>query len=78
MPRRASTELRASITVVTDLDAGFESGDGVTHAEVFAQFGRSIEALKKLLVAVVAGLPADGECACRHALDGLTLPFELP
>jgi len=67
-----------SITVVTDLDAGFESGDGVTHAAVFEQFGRSIEALKALLVGVVAGLPADDGCACRHALDGLTLPFELP
>jgi 5'-methylthioadenosine phosphorylase len=67
-----------SINVVTDLDAGFESGEGVTHAEVFAQFGRSIEALKSLLLGVVAALPTDDECHCRHALDGLALPFELP
>jgi 5'-methylthioadenosine phosphorylase len=67
-----------SITVVTDLDAGFESGEGVTQAEVFAQFGRSITELKQLLLAVVAHLPADGDCTCRHSLDGLTLPFELP
>jgi 5'-methylthioadenosine phosphorylase len=69
-----------SVNVVTDLDAGFDHGDGVTHAEVFAQFERSIVALKKLLVSVVHDLPADGDddCPCRHALDGLTLPFELP
>lgn len=67
-----------SINVVTDLDAGFESGEGVTHAEVLAQFGQSIEALKKLLMTAVAVLPADDECPCRHSLDGLPLPFELP
>jgi 5'-methylthioadenosine phosphorylase len=66
-----------SIAVVTDLDAGFESGKGVTMTEVFAQFGRSIEALKGLLVDVVDRLPHD-DCSCRHSLDGLALPFELP
>lgn len=67
-----------SINVVTDLDAGFESGAGVTHTEVFAQFARSIETLKSLLHRVVAALPSDDECGCRHALDGLDLPFDLP
>jgi len=67
-----------SITVVTDLDAGVETGEGVTHAAVMAQFGRSIEALKALLVGVVERLPTDDACACRGALDGLDLPFDLP
>jgi len=68
-----------SVAVVTDLDAGFETGDGVTHAEVIAVFGRSVERLKALLVDVVAALPAtDADCSCRHSLDGLALPFELP
>ena len=66
-----------SIAIVTDLDAGFESGEGVTMTEVFAQFGRSIEALKGLLLDVVGRLPHD-DCSCRHSLDGLDLPFELP
>jgi 5'-methylthioadenosine phosphorylase len=66
-----------SIAVVTDLDAGFEQGHGVTMAEVFEQFGRSVEALKGLLLDVVHRLPTD-DCSCRHSLDGLTLPFELP
>ncbi|MDQ1286632.1 MAG: 5-methylthioadenosine phosphorylase [Actinomycetota bacterium] len=67
-----------SIAVVTDLDAGFESGKGVTQAEVFAEFGRSIEALKQVLLSVVADLPSDDDCLCQHSLDGLTLPFDLP
>jgi 5'-methylthioadenosine phosphorylase len=67
-----------AVAVVTDLDAGFESGEGVTHAEVLATFGASVERLKSLLVGVVGALPQDDECACRHALDGLPLPFELP
>jgi 5'-methylthioadenosine phosphorylase len=66
-----------SVAIVTDLDAGFESGAGVTMTEVFEQFGRSIEALKDLLLDVVSRLPRD-DCPCRHSLDGLELPFELP
>ena len=64
--------------VVTDLDAGFESGEGVTHAEVLATFGASVERLKSVLAGAVAQLPSDDDCACRHALDGLPLPFDLP
>ena len=64
--------------VVTDLDAGFESGEGVTHAEVLATFGAGVERLKSVLAAAVGRLPSDDDCSCRHALDGLPLPFDLP
>ncbi len=67
-----------SAAVVTDLDAGVEGGEGVTHAEVLAVFGRSVERLKTVLAAAVERLPADGDCACQASLDGLPLPFELP
>jgi 5'-methylthioadenosine phosphorylase len=66
------------ICLVTDLDAGFEEGEAVTQTEVFRVFGESVERLKALLVSVIEQLPADDECSCRHALDGLTLPFDLP
>jgi 5'-methylthioadenosine phosphorylase len=57
--------------VVTDHDAGIETGEGVTQAEVFAVFGRSIERLKDLLTEVIGQLPkADADCTCRHSLDG--------
>jgi len=66
------------LAVVTDLDAGVEHGDGVTHAEVMAEFARSIDRLKIVLSAAVAALPEDDGCGCRHSLDGLPLPFDLP
>jgi 5'-methylthioadenosine phosphorylase len=68
-----------SIALVTDLDAGLEHGEGVTHDEVLRVFAANIEKVRALLVDVVAGLPpTDVDCACRHALDGQKLPFELP
>jgi 5'-methylthioadenosine phosphorylase len=70
-----------SIAVVTDHDAGIEAGEGVTHAEVLQQFGKSIERLKVLLARVIADLPPaepddEATCPCRRALDGL--PVTLP
>jgi 5'-methylthioadenosine phosphorylase len=60
-----------SVAVVTDHDAGVAAGGGVTQAEVFEVFGRSIERLKGLLTEVIGRLPKpDEDCSCRHALDG--------
>lgn len=72
-----------TVALVTDLDAGLEHGDGVTHDEVFAQFERNMPGFKALVAQIVAGLPpaeddASATCSCRHAVDGLRLPFELP
>ena len=68
-----------SVALVTDHDAGVEAGAGVTHAEVLEVFARNIERLKSLLRNVIRDLPAaDFDCECRHALDGIALPFELP
>jgi len=64
--------------VVTDLDAGAESGAGVTMTEVFRIFATSVERLKTVLAQAVAALPHDDDCPCRHSLDGMTLPFALP
>ena len=46
-----------TVALVTDLDAGVETGDGVTHAEVLEVFGREVSRLRDLLVEVV-GRPA--------------------
>ncbi|MFD7160710.1 S-methyl-5'-thioadenosine phosphorylase [Kribbella sp. NPDC059898] len=60
-----------SIAVVTDHDAGIESGTGVTQAEVFAAFQHSIQRLQQLLRTVITQLPKpDRDCACHHTLDG--------
>ncbi|GAA2780656.1 S-methyl-5'-thioadenosine phosphorylase [Kitasatospora paracochleata] len=61
-----------SIALVTDLDAGVESGEGVTHAEVLEVFARNVERLRTVLFKAVELLPAVRACPCGHALDGLT------
>ena len=68
----------SSVALVTDRDAGVEAGDGVSQAEVFEIFARHTEALKSLLASVVESLPSERTCPCRHALDGIDLPYELP
>jgi 5'-methylthioadenosine phosphorylase len=57
-----------SIAVVTDHDAGVDAGTGVTEAEVYAAFERSIERLRQLLRDVIGRLPQpEVTCTCRLA-----------
>lgn len=68
-----------SVALVTDLDAGLEHGEGVTHEEVLRVFAENITGVRDLLVDTVAALPGpDADCECRHSLDGQKLPFDLP
>jgi 5'-methylthioadenosine phosphorylase len=74
-----------TVAMVTDLDAGLEHGDGVTHTEVLEVFAQAMPGFKALIAATVALLPehsadadADADCPCRRALDGRALPFDLP
>jgi 5'-methylthioadenosine phosphorylase len=68
-----------TLALVTDLDAGMEEGEGVTQAEVFEVFGKNITRLRDLVAKIIAALPAEREDdLCAHALDGITLPIELP
>jgi len=69
----------AAVAVVTDMDAGAKSGQGVGQGEVFAMFARSIERLKRLLVGVLGDLPEAGaRCQCAAWADGLQLPYQIP
>jgi len=67
------------LALVTDLDAGLTAGAGVTQAEVFEVFAANIKRLRDLVAAIIAALPAERpDDLCAHALDGITLPFDLP
>jgi 5'-methylthioadenosine phosphorylase len=69
----------AAIALVTDMDAGVTSGEGVGQAEVFAMFARNIDRLKALLADTVPRLPAAGrDCSCAGWADDLTLPYSVP
>jgi 5'-methylthioadenosine phosphorylase len=67
-----------SIALVTDTDAGVAEGEGVTQEEVFRTFGKNVTRLRDLVLAIVKDLPEERTCPCQHALDGITLPLELP
>ncbi len=72
-----------TVAMVTDLDAGLEHGEGVTHEEVLRVFAESMPGFKALIADAVGRLPQTepddaADCPCRRALDGRTLPFELP
>lgn len=67
-----------SLALVTDLDAGVEAGEGVTHAEVLEAFAQNLPRLRQLLVSTLAALPADqGDCPCGD-VSGYPPSFRLP
>ncbi|WP_373292620.1 S-methyl-5'-thioadenosine phosphorylase [Streptomyces camponoticapitis] len=69
-----------SLTLVTDLDAGAETGEGVSHGEVLKVFASNVDRLRTVLFDAVGGLQ-DGEtrdCLCSHALDGIDTGLKLP
>ncbi len=68
----------AAIALVTDLDAGVETGDGVKAADVFAEFERNLVPFKKLVHEALDQLDSADTCAHCRAHEGVTLPFELP
>ncbi|MET9569728.1 S-methyl-5'-thioadenosine phosphorylase [Streptomyces virginiae] len=69
-----------SMALVTDLDAGAETGEGVSHTEVLKVFGENVGRLREVLFDAVAALPPaeTRDCLCTHAHDGWDLGIELP
>jgi 5'-methylthioadenosine phosphorylase len=67
-----------TLALVTDLDAGVEAGEGVTHTEVLEAFAANLPRLRELLVATLERLPAEqGDCACGDT-SGYPASFVLP
>ncbi|MFD9947959.1 S-methyl-5'-thioadenosine phosphorylase [Nonomuraea sp. NPDC059023] len=67
-----------SLSLVTDLDAGVETGEGVTHDEVLAFFAQNVARMRTLVADTVKALPEERACPCGSTLDGIKLPFDLP
>ncbi|MDK1476560.1 S-methyl-5'-thioadenosine phosphorylase [Streptomyces sp. 549] len=68
----------SSLALVTDLDAGAETGGGVSHQEVLQVFGENVSRLREVLFDAVAGLPGNRTCACPDALTGMDTGITLP
>lgn len=67
------------LALVTDLDAGIDAGEGVTHADVLAEFARNLPKLRELLVATIERLPGEqGDCRCGSVYDSMPAAFDLP
>lgn len=54
----------ATLALVTDLDAGVASGEGVTQEQVFTRFRENVPRLRELLVAAITALPSPPDCPC--------------
>ncbi len=69
-----------SLNLVTDLDAGAGTGEGVSHEEVLRVFSANVDRLRTVLFDAVAGLPANHrrDCACVGALGGMETGIRLP
>lgn len=67
----------SAIALVTDMDAGAESGEGVGQEEVFALFRANLERLRHLLGDVLGTLPDPTGCACSTWADGIDLTYEI-
>lgn len=68
----------SAVALVTDMDAGVASGEGVGQEEVFAMFASNIDRLKGLLGSVIKELPDPEGCSCATWADGLELTYLAP
>jgi 5'-methylthioadenosine phosphorylase len=75
---REMRQCYAAIALVTDMDAGAESGEGVGQEEVFALFRANLERLTGLLTAAIGELPDPAGCTCSSWADGLDLTYRVP
>lgn len=68
----------AAIALVTDVDAGVETGAGVRAVDVFAEFGRNIGPFKALVHQAIDRVSSERVCTHCLAHEGVELPFDLP
>ena len=68
----------SAIALVTDMDAGAETGEGVGQEEVFALFRANLGRLRGLLTRAIEGLPGPEGCTCSSWADGLELTYDIP
>ncbi|MCG5432347.1 S-methyl-5'-thioadenosine phosphorylase [Mycobacterium sp. MYCO198283] len=68
----------AAIALVTDLDAGIETGAGVRAVDVFAEFERNLPGFKQRVQQAIDRVADERSCDHCSPHAGVTLPFELP
>jgi 5'-methylthioadenosine phosphorylase len=58
-----------NISLITDYDVGLEGMPPVSHVEVIEIFNKNNARVKEAIGTIVAAIPVDADCSCRHALD---------
>ncbi|MBM4792842.1 S-methyl-5'-thioadenosine phosphorylase [Streptomyces sioyaensis] len=59
------------LSLVTDLDAGIETGEGVTQEEVMQAFAGNLGRLRDVLDELVALMPGERDCGCALLKPGV-------
>jgi 5'-methylthioadenosine phosphorylase len=69
-----------SLTLVTDLDAGVDTGEGVSHEEVLEVFAANVGRMRDALFKVIGALPDNGrrDCLCTNPFGGQEPGIALP
>ncbi|MGO4442000.1 S-methyl-5'-thioadenosine phosphorylase [Mycobacterium sp. 2YAF39] len=68
----------AAIALVTDLDAGVDSGGAVRAVDVFAEFERNLVPFKQLVHEAIDSTAVENSCTHCQPHEGVQLPFDLP
>jgi 5'-methylthioadenosine phosphorylase len=68
----------AAIALVTDLDAGIDTGAGVKVVDVVNEFQKNIEPFKKLVREAIGQVAAEYTCAECLSHTGVQLPVDEP
>ena len=68
----------AAIALVTDLDAGIETGAGVKLVEVVSEFEKNIEPFKKLVAEAIGQVASERTCTDCDPHTGVELSFDKP
>ncbi len=63
----------ATVSIVTDYDAGVDGGEPVSAEEVLRSFGESIERLRELLLTAIPRIGPQPQDVCATALRGARL-----
>lgn len=75
---REMRQCYAAIALVTDMDAGAESGEGVGQEQVFALFKANLERLTALLTSAISALPDPDGCGCSTWADDVEVTYDIP
>jgi 5'-methylthioadenosine phosphorylase len=75
---REMRQCYAPLALVTDMDAGAETGHGVGQEEVFATFRRNLDRLAGVLTRAIEALPDPDGCSCSTWADEVEPTYDVP